>query len=254
MTSTASAVSTGGCLVLVDYDNAFPPNAALSDQEIVQEMERWLRLLSDRYRDAATYEVRLYGGWYDESDLSRHGSEVARLLPLMPEFPMRVPDGRILRGTITLAVTPMASRDSSPLLGTYRRRGSLPRIRLTREPYPEFCARQDQQCPAAILRSFTKHARRSCPAEACGIVSADAFVIHEQKMVDTMLASDVLTVARSLKTLSAIVVVSGDSDFVPALLAARSFGMSELVQLRPRNHEASSYATTVLAQAGVKVI
>jgi hypothetical protein len=251
--STGDAVNSGVCLILIDYDNAFPPNADLSDDEIALDVERLLRRFSDRYPNASRFEVRLYGGWYDESNLSRRGSEAARLVTLMPEFPMRVQTGRILRGSIDLAVTPLAADSTRPLLGTYRRRGSLPKVRLTRHPYPEFCAQEDQHCPAAILRSFTKNVRRECPVDACSLVAADAFVVHEQKMVDTMLATDVLTASQMPDVYSAIVVVSGDSDFVPPLLAARAIGHVELLQVRPRGEEASAYATAVLTDAGIQV-
>lgn len=243
----------GACLILVDYDNAFPPSARLSDGEISLEVERWLQKLSVHFPYVATFEVRLYGGWYDDRDLSRSGSEAARLVPLLPEFPMSAPDGRILRGSISLAAAPLALGLGSPLLGTYRRRGSLPRVRLTREPFPDSCAQPDARCPAAILKSFTKQAGRKCPVDACSLIAADAFVVHEQKMVDTMLATDVLTASRMGGKYSSVVVVSGDSDFVPPLIAARLEGGVHLILLRPREKEASAYASEILSGAGIEV-
>lgn len=253
MTSTGSAVSPAACLVLVDYDNAFPPNANLSDDEIALDVEQWLRRLSERYPRAERFDIRLYGGWYDDRDLSRHGSEAARLVALMPEFPMRVPGGRILRGSISLAVAPLATASTTPLLGTYRRRGSLPRVRLTRNPYPDSCAMEDTHCPAAILRSFTKNSRRECPVATCDLVAADAFVVHEQKMVDTMLATDLLTAGQMDDTFASIVVVSSDSDFVPPLLAAKLLGKIELMQFLPRENTASVYASEILSDAGIEM-
>jgi hypothetical protein len=81
---STAGLGTSACLVLVDYDNALPPSAGLSDEEVVHEVERWLRVVADLYPSVERFEVRLYGGWYDDADLSRRGSEVARLLPLMP--------------------------------------------------------------------------------------------------------------------------------------------------------------------------
>lgn len=253
MTSIGAEEQVDTCLVLVDYDNAFPSNVGFSDEEIALEVGGWLRKISAHYPNAAKFEIRLYGGWYDDKDLSRHGSEVARVLAALPEFPMRISGGRILRGSISLASTPLSSVSGAPLLGTYRTRGSLPRVRLSRQPYPDSCAQADEHCPAAILKSFTKHGRRECPAHACSLVASDAFVIHEQKMVDTMLATDVLLAGRLLPPNSAVVVVSGDSDFVPPLLAAKLFGDVQLVQLQPRDEESSAYATEILIEAGVEV-
>lgn len=254
MISSGDAAYGETCLVLVDYDNAFPPNAAFSDQEIALTVETWLRDIATRMPTVARLDVRLYGGWYDESDLSRHGASVVRAMAAMPDFPLRNSDGRILRGIISLASTPLSLPHGPPLLGTYRKRGSLPRIRLSKQPYPDACAQVDDRCPAAILKSFTKHSNRECPVDSCSLNAADAFVIHEQKMVDTMLATDLLIACRDPSTYFAVVVVSGDSDFVPPMLAARTLDGVRLLQLRPRVEEASGYATAVLVDAGIEVI
>lgn len=247
-------VEGGACLVLVDYDNAFPPSAAHTDQEISLRVERWLRRLSALMPLVELFEVRLYGGWYDDQDLSRHGSNAARTLTLMPEFPILIAGGRVLRGSISLAVGPLILARNSPLLGTYRRRSSLPRVRLSDHPYPESCSRVDPSCPAAILQSFTKSASRQCPVESCSLVAKDAFVVHEQKMVDTLLATDLLTAGHSGLSYAAVIVVSGDSDFVPPLLAARHLYTARLAQLLPRGEESSEYAVKLLRSAGIEIL
>lgn len=249
-----AGLDENACLVLVDYDNAFPPNAKMQPEEIAVQVERWLRQIASAYRDLRTFEVRMYGGWYDDQNLSRHGSEVAKIIALMPKFPIRLSNGQLVRGTIGLATNLLTARDAVPLLGTYRQRGSLPRVRLSAHPYPSGCARIDATCPAAILRSFTKSTRRECPVDSCGLVSSDAFVLHEQKMVDTLLATDILAAGRLNPGYSLVVVVSGDSDFVPPLLNAREFNTVRFIQLLPRPEEASEYSTRLLAEAGVDVI
>lgn len=254
MTSVVLPSETGTCLVLVDYDNAFPPNQSFTDEEIAHDVETWIRRLSGRFPDIARFEVRLYGGWYDDADLSRRGSEVAQKLSKMPEFPIRLPSGLFLRGGISLATGPLASASEAPLLNTYRRRSSLPRIRLSGQPYPESCVQASATCPAAILQSFTKTVHRACPADGCATRANEAFVVHEQKMVDTMLATDVLTASRLAPSGSVVAVVSGDSDFVPPLMAAHMLGGISLVQLVPRENESSEFASFTLASAGIDVM
>ncbi|WP_341946719.1 hypothetical protein [Microbacterium sp. LWH11-1.2] len=254
MTSFAARPSEDGtCLVLVDYDNAFPPNRDMSDGEIAVEVARWLQELAARHPQLGAFEVRLYGGWYDDNDLSRHGSNVARVLASMPDFPMILSNRRVVRGAITLAVNPIGSASSTPLYGTYRRRGSLPRIR-PRQPHPDACVQPDATCPAAILRSFTKHSRRECPVNTCSIVSSEAFEVHEQKMVDTLLSTDILVAGRRQSGYAMVVVVSGDSDFLPPLLVASVDGGVTLVQLVPRAEEASDYASAILSGVGVEIM
>lgn len=256
MESVLKRTDAKSCLILVDYDNAFPPSNELSDSEIALSVTGWLRSLATKYPGVARFDIRLYGGWYDAANLSRHGSEVVRVMTVMPQFPFSVQGSKILRGDISLAVGPLAAgvKPGAPLLGTYRQRGSLPRIRLTRQPYPDDCAQVDHTCPAAILRSFTKSSNRACPVPACSIVSKDAFVMHEQKMVDTLLATDILTVDALPDRYDVVVVVSGDSDFVPPLLAAKAINSAEYVQLIPRPDDASEYASDVLSSAGVEII
>ena len=174
-------------------------------------------------------------------------------MTLMPDFPMLLHGGRVLRGDISLAATPISSLTASPLLGTYRRRGSLPRIR-SRQPFPDACSQSDPTCPAAILRSFTKHSRRACPVGTCSVSASEAFEVHEQKMVDTLLSTDILVAAQHPSTYSVVVVVSGDSDFVPPLLAARVTSDLTFVQLLPSADEASEYAIAILSDVGVEVI
>ncbi|WP_243226102.1 hypothetical protein [Microbacterium sp. CIAB417] len=241
------------CLVLIDYDNAFPPNRGMSEDEIAVEVARWLQELASRHVRLTHFEVRLYGGWYDERDLSRHGSDVARVMAKLPDFPMVLRGGRIVRGAITLAAHPISSTSGGPLYGTYRRRGGPPRIR-SRQPYPDACVQTDTSCPAAILRSFTKSARRECPVNTCSTIASEAFEVHEQKMVDTLLSTDILVAGRAQSGYSMIVVVSGDSDFLPPLMAASIDSDVALVQLLPRAEEASAYAIAVLSEVGVEIL
>ena len=73
-------------------------------------------------------------------------------------------------------------------------------------------------------------------------------------MVDTMLAADVLTASTLAPSGSVVVVVSGDSDFVPPLIAAHTIGGIRLAQLRPRENESSEYASATLVDAGIEVM
>lgn len=239
--------------MLVDYDNAFPPSSEITTEQVSVRFESWLRYLTVKIPALDLFEVRLYGGWYDSSDLSRRGSEVAALLPQLPQFPHAIPGRKILRGTIELAVAPMTAGDT-PLLDTYRVRGSVPRLRLSRHPHPDNCARIDKSCPAVMLRSFTRHSNRSCPTANCELTTREVFVTHEQKMVDTMLTTDLLIAALDRDRYGTVVVISGDSDFVPPLMTARALSETNLIQLLPDELEASAYANQILLETGIEVL
>lgn len=250
-----TVIEAGGvCLVAVDYDNAFPPSTEFTPEEISQRMTTWLQLLETRLPTIGQFEIRLYGGWYDDLDLSRKGSEVAAVLPLFPQFPRVLPTGRILRGTIEMAGAPLFG-PTAPLLETYRVRGTLPRVRVAPRPLPESCAHEaSASCPAMVLKSFTRHGTRECPVEACSSRASDVFVSHEQKMVDTMIATDVVAASLTPDGYEAIVVISGDSDFVPPMLTAHRLGAAHIIQICPRDDERADRATALLKAEGVTVI
>ena len=73
-------------------------------------------------------------------------------------------------------------------------------------------------------------------------------------MVDTLLSTDILLAGRPQSGYSMIVVVSGDSDFLPPLMAASVGGDVALVQMIPRAEEASAYAVAVLSEVGVEIL
>ena len=250
-----AVIDAGGvCLVAVDYDNAFPPSTDFTPEEVSQRMTTWLQLLENLLPDVGQFDVRLYGGWYDDLDLSRKGSEVASLLPQLPQFPRILPSGRILRGTIEMAGAPLFG-PMAPLLETYRVRGSLPRVRVAPRPLPESCAHEaSASCPAMVLKSFTRHGARECPVAACSSRAADVFISHEQKMVDTMIATDIVASSLMPELYEAIAVVSGDSDFVPPMLTAHRLGDAHIIQICPREEERADRATTLLKAEGVTVI
>lgn len=242
------------CLVLVDYDNAFPPSAELSDDEIAADFGEWLERLLSNYPAITRFDIRFYGGWYNETGLSHHGSAAARIVAYLPDFPVATAAGKIVRGGVMLAAAPLVTSTSSPLLGSHRRRGSLPRIRLSRSPHPDNCAQADATCPAAILKAFTKSSTRVCPSQDCSLVASQAFITQEQKMVDTLLSTDILTADSSPAGFSILAVVSADSDFLPPLLARQQMGDIDLVQIVPRSADASEYAIDVLRDAGVEIM
>ncbi|QEA28230.1 NYN domain-containing protein [Microbacterium sp. CBA3102] len=246
--------TSGVCLIAVDYDNAFPPSTSFTAEEVSQRVTRWLQLLESLLPSISQFEVRLYGGWYDDLDLSRRGSEVAAVLPELPQFPRTLPTGRILRGIIEMAGAPIFG-PTAPLLETYRVRGSLPRVRVAPRPLPDSCTHEaSAACPAMALKSFTRHGSRECPVPACSSTASDVFVSHEQKMVDTMIATDVVAASLTPDGYEAIVVISGDSDFVPPMLTAHRLGEAHIIQICPREDERADRATALLEAEGVTVI
>lgn len=213
-------------LLLIDFDNLFPDDVA--DSELRHVL---MRLIASTVRFCpvdATVSVRLYGGWTANGMLSRRGSEIASMVAQADPLPM-VLDGDLVRGSVELAQS-LRSEPAIVFDDTYRRRNAPPRLRLAKSP-PNGCV-DSQICPARILARFTRGVGKLCPGDGCSVTAGTAFTVHEQKMVDTLLACDLIQGAAD-PDVAAIVVVSDDTDFVPPLLTAAMLKTAMIAALGP---------------------
>lgn len=233
--------------MLVDYDNAFPPSRGLDSPEFRHVLIEYVRIAQRVHPGLEELWIRLYGGWTTDDVLSRRGSEVASLAATADPFPIFADTG-VIRGRVELARS-LVSDPGLVFSNTYRRRGSVPRLRLAQSP-PEGCA-EHENCPATLLMRFTKTNRKQCPADTCGVVAGEAFVVHEQKMVDTLMSCDLLEAAGDAR-LKGVLVVSDDTDFVPPLVyAARA--RANAVHLVSPGGTMSAEFTDLLRVRGVQV-
>lgn len=223
------AKSEDALAILIDFDNLSPPADEINISALRHDLLACIRSALNTHSGASTIDVRLYGGWMDEGLLSRRGSQVAAALPQLRLFPITSARS-IIRGTLNLATSLV--NDSVVLEGTYRRRKSIPRLRLSGAPLPDGCIEDQESCPARILKKFTQAHGRRCPASACTLTAGDAFVSHEQKMVDTLLSCDLIELSDS-DEYAAVTLVTGDTDFVPPLILAANRGTTSLQIISP---------------------
>lgn len=217
-------------VVLIDFDNLVAPKDGLEPSYVRHLLVQCLRKARICAGEVQRIDVRLYGGWLSADGLlSQRGSGVAAVLPEVDPFPLVV-DGRLLRGSIEL-VTSLVSAPHTHFNETHRRRGSIPRIQVSGSPHPNGCGDETEVCPARILAKFTRRANSVCPAAGCALTARMAFVASEQKMVDTMIACDLLEL--SARVDNAVCLVSGDSDFVPPLIQSAIRGEATMQLLVP---------------------
>jgi uncharacterized LabA/DUF88 family protein len=81
-----------------------------------------------------------------------------------------------------------------------------------------------------LVSRFVK--KEKCPDLACAVTAEQALKKREQKLVDTLLACDIVTLAVS--GVKEIVLVSSDDDFWPAIHAAASFG-TKIIRILTRS-------------------
>ena len=215
-------------VALVDLDNWHearpdaPVEASLSD--VVSEVT--LRLISVA-PETEFISIRLYGGWTEDGAFTQFASEVSAHLPSVDPFPMRSgPKVTIVHGELVLAMT-LSIAPALALGDTCRKRSGPPRIRLATSPLPIGCV-DAGTCPARMLKKFTQSSSRECPTESCAVTSSVAFSTRQQKMVDTLMACDLLDMAHD-KDVLAITVVTADSDLLPPLIHARTLNTAHVI-------------------------
>ena len=128
-----------------------------------------------------------------------------------------------------------------------RRRASAPRLKRTPSLNDPSCC-GNSACSARRLAGWTEGPRKVCPTPECNVTYADAFFGSEQKMIDALLSMDLIDMVTSSQ-MSAVAVVSDDTDFIPALLYAAQRGEGQVISIRRRKLD--DLLADLLADAGV---
>jgi len=145
--------------------------------------------------------------------MTKHAQELA--VAIDNEFPaiIRVPNpvGEIalVEAKAELAVS-MMEEPSHHLFDTYRRKGKPWNLRV-QQPAEVGCT--DSACPLPVAKKLIKSG--ACPIPSCVVTADDLVYRNEQKIVDTMLACDM--VYAPTQNYNQLILVSGDDDFLPPL-------------------------------------
>ena len=205
--------------VLLDYYNINRLHRRRGAAWVVQRV--FDTLGAQTLTDAGRFRVRFYGGWYGKSSLSRDGQALAAELDAV--FPARLVvatrhTSLRLRVLAELASSMLAD-PAHDILNTLRR-GNPPRYDV--HPSPFRGCTEPTGCPLAPIEPLID--RRKCPADDCfAPISAVFPRPKQQKLVDTMLVSDLIYL--SCTTRSPVVVVSTDDDLWPGIRTALHFGL-----------------------------
>ena len=198
-------------IILIDYDNL---DTLVRQRGTRHVVSRLLDVLdSSHIAGARKVACRLYGGWFDEDESSRHAQ---LLIPeLRRDFPCSVPvtgvDGvQNVLVQVELARS-LACDPTVALTHTYRRRSLPPRLRCEAAPFPGCAA--PERCPIAALDPFIRNTK--CPVEGCPAEPHTVLAREEQKLVDSMLVVDLVHFAET--TAEPLVVVSADDDLWPGI-------------------------------------
>ena len=182
-------------------------------------------------------ELRVYGGWYEATALTPLAQDI--IAEVGRDFPAVLPfhNHAGAPGKLSVSADLARSMEAEPahhLFNTFRQK-SPPRKLTCVHPSARGCT--DPACPLLSLPALFETER--CPRKGCGIHLHDLIYRKEQKLVDTMLACDMIHAARL--GCDFIILVSSDDDPLPAIRVALLNG-TPFARLHPKAcHQAAAF-------------
>lgn len=183
----------------------------------------------ERQPEVTDVAIRMYGGWLQDGVLTDRASALQTLIGSPASSAPHPNQPGLLRLKVGLVLR-LAGLPGLVWRHTLRSRAGLPRLRLADSPRPTACV-IDDCCPIDLLQRVSRKPERECHVTGCAVRAESAFLIREQKMVDTLIACDCLTLA---ETNALVMVLSDDLDVLPAIALAASNPMnnSEIALVR----------------------
>jgi hypothetical protein len=178
--------------VLIDYDNLRETQKSSGVRDLITKLLFRMQLEPESVRGECN--VRLYGGWYEEANMTPRAQdlsvEVQSEFPFIIRIPVRSGSVCAIRVNAELAVASIEEPDYH-IFHTYRRKGKPTNVRIHK---PEDVGCNDVSCPLPLLKKLLK--KGNCPAASCAVEAKDLVYRHEQKTVDTLLACDLIHTSR----------------------------------------------------------
>lgn len=243
------STSDSWAAVLVDFDNFFP-DALGSREEMQQAIGRMIDCVLERRPTITDIAVRFYGGWHEDGILTKRASELLSLVGARTSSTSHPIQTGVLRASVELA-THLAAVPGLLWAHTVRSRRGLPRLRIAETPRPDGCVSGDA-CPIDLVQRMSRRSGRQCHVDGCEVDNHTAFLIREQKLVDTLLSCDCMTYAEYA---SLVLVLSDDLDVLPGVvLAASAVRAPAEIALVRRNAASEGIYDPVLSSLGISRI
>lgn len=256
--------------VLVDFDNVVPMSTLADIRAIghayhvrealdllVRACEKTIPALDGRFR-SVRFDVRLYGGWH--SDVREGGNFAIR-----DGFPVSVPTevGRLLSDVLQTQrrsygshivefelVSRLLCAEDFPLETTLRRGPlSFKPVEWSRQTSCPFDASGCKE-----LESLKSWVAGRCPKRGtCRSKARNLGLQLHQKMVDVMLATDLITYCVA-KGVPHVVLVCMDDDLLPALLLSCRESNTQIIVVRIGKRHPGYYDQSLRAEARLSIV
>lgn len=214
-------------IVFIDYDNLSHLQKETGILDIVTKA--LVQTPLDGVSTRTSCDVRIYGGWYEGTQITRLAEKVT--IEIQEDFPkvirLHAPSGdRIFISTNAELAVALLQEPGHHLFNTYRRKGKPTNVRVA-NPSIIGCMRSD--CILPKVKSILSKGR--CPIDGCSVAEDNLIYRHEQKIVDTMLSCDLVHAATGVS--DRVILISGDDDFLPPLRAVLLSGV-EAIRFHPK--------------------
>lgn len=202
-------------LILIDFDNVFKKSIGdynhLEFELIIKDIIRDVLAINKHPEEI---NIRFYGGWYKDDILSSKASVLQQLISLISIFPI-IKEKTKIKGSLDLA-TSMYFFPEHIWTNTYKEKEGIPKIRINHEVLSDNCNSNKETCPAHLLNRFTSRKEKQCQNQFCDITNARVFKGIEQKMVDTIIACDLISFSQD-EAIGTVCLFSDDIDLLPPL-------------------------------------
>lgn len=204
--------------IIIDFDNFFGTDInRLTSEKIELALSGLINICEERYKDVTNIHIRLYGGWYKELDITRQASALQRLLVDVQLFP-KIKGRNKISGSVEM-VSEIIGIPGYTWGFTHKEFEGVKPIRINPSCDDSICVHNKDKCPKYILKNFTSTKDKQCVVPSCLNIHRDVFHGNEQKMVDTIIACDILSVIEE-HNFRGLMVVSDDQDIFPSIALA----------------------------------
>ena len=237
--------------ILIDFDNYYNKTNFIekTSTSFSNDMRHIIDSILERNNtnEISDILIRLYSGWYKENDLTNKASSVLTKLSSVDIFPLIIENNKV-SGKIELATSLFVAREYV-FFNTYQEKYGLPRLRINRELLTDHCYNNRNNCPILLLHNFTKKKTKLCHVTNCPYRQSDVFFANIQKMVDTMIACDIIEFSDGNNI---VYLISDDIDHIPALI--QSSKKESNIYVGIKNNYKIDYYNNILNNFGINTI
>ena len=234
--------------VIVDYNNIPQATRRLGVKYVAESIARCLGAVPvGKYR---RLNLRLYDGWYQVQSPTQLAQRIA--VEVQKDFPTVVsltnPTGGIVKAVVAAEMAYSLHCDPNiHLWHTFRPRSGQANLSC-KSPVTSGCV--SASCVLSTLPGFFTSQR--CPDASCTLTTEDLIVRNEQKLVDSMMATDLISL--HLSNNEELVVVSSDDDLWPSLRLLLQRGHTVYhVHTKPNHSTPSFYTSRISANQYIQL-